>query len=200
MQFSIYTVTVTLCLIMDPLGNVPLFQVLLKEYPKEKQRRIIIRETLIAFFVLLLFLLAGRVIMRSLGLELPALSVGGGIVLFMIAVKMLFPTQQNERNDSLDSEPFVVPMAIPLTAGPSSLAMIMLYASRYPDQQLGLILALFISTMVFFVIVMSGNILMRYLGERGLVAMERLMGMVLVTLAVQMFLHGIHDFIKMQGS
>jgi multiple antibiotic resistance protein len=197
MKFSIYAATVTLVLVMDPLGNVPVFLSILKRYSPRQQRWIIMRETAIAFLVLLLFLFSGDFIMRSLHLELPALSIAGGLVLFLIAVKMLFPSRELEYDDIPESEPFIVPLAIPLTAGPSALAVVMLYASRFSEHTWSLLGALSIATLVFLVLVLSGSWLTRLLGKRGLVALERLMGMILITLSVQMLLHGVLNFMQM---
>jgi multiple antibiotic resistance protein len=196
MQFSIYSTAITLTLVMDPLGNIPLFLSILKNYSAARQRKIILRETLIAFVVLVVFLFCGRFIMTSLNLEIPALSIAGGVVLFLIAVKMLFPGSEKEHTEAEAVEPFIVPLAIPLTAGPSALAVIMLYASRFPERVWSLLSSVVIATVIFLVIVMSGSFLNRVLGKRGLVALERLMGMILITLAVQMFLHGVLSFMQ----
>jgi multiple antibiotic resistance protein len=146
--------------------------------------------------LLVLFLFCGHFIMHGLNLELPALSIAGGLVLFIIALKMLFPSDEHKVEEKTDEEPFIVPLAIPLTAGPSALATVMLFSSRYPTHMMSLLLALVIVTVVFLGLVLSGSVLMRILGKSGLVAMERLMGLILITIAVQMFLHGVVQFLQ----
>ncbi len=199
MVFSTYSVSVTLLLVMDPLGNIPVFISTLKNYPPAKQRWIILRETMIAFVFLALFLFCGHAIMRSLNLELPALSIAGGLVLFLIAIKMLFPVNEPESQTDDCEEPFIVPLAIPLTAGPSALATVMLFSSRYPDHMMSLLLALAIVSVIFLCCVLSGGVLMRIFGRSGLIAMERLMGLILITISVQMFLHGLVQFLNANG-
>ena len=181
---TLYTAAVTLILVMDPLGNVPVFLAVLRRYEARMQTKIIIRETLIALLVLLMFLFFGQYIMHGLQLTASALSIAGGVILFLIAIRMIFPNQTIEIQD--DDEPFIVPLAIPLTAGPSALAMVLLFAAKQPEMIWTWALSILIASIVFLVIVLCGNYLMRLLGKRGLIAIERLMGMILTTVAVQM--------------
>lgn len=192
---TLYTATITLILVMDPLGNIPIFLSILKNFDLKTQRRILIRETLIACLVLLLFLFCGKYIMRGLGITTSALSIAGAIVLFLIAARMIFPAETKESSGHETNEPYIVPLAIPLTAGPSAIAIVMLFVSRAPEQLALLFSAVIIASVVFLLIVLLSHYLMRLLGGRGLIAVERLMGMILTTIAVQMFLSGLYSYV-----
>jgi len=186
---------ITLLLIMDPLGNIPPFISALKKVDAERRRKVLLREILIAYGVLLTFLFAGKYILRLLSLQQETISIAGGIVLFLIALRMVFPREE-EGPDTLRGEPLIVPLAIPLIAGPSTLAMLLLLQQTSPNNTLQLFLALTLAWSVTAVILLSSTILFRLLKERGLIAIERLMGMVLVMLAVQMFINGVARFVK----
>lgn len=193
---TLYTTTLTLILIMDPLGNIPVFLAILKNYDFKSQRRIMVREALIASLVLLMFLFLGKYVMQGLGLTTSALSVAGAIVLFLISLRMIFPSEQKESSEVEREEPFIVPLAIPLIAGPTSMAMLMMWAARAPDQQMMLLSAVLIASTVFLISMLAAHSLMRILGKRVLIAIERLMGMILITIAVQMFLSGLVSYLR----
>lgn len=193
---TIYSVAITLILVMDPLGNIPVFLSVLRRYEPKQQRRIITREVGIAFIILAIFLFFGRYIMHWLHLSTEALSIAGGIILFLIAIRMIFPAEPREGSEQEEEEPFIVPLAVPLTAGPSALAMVLLFATRDPGHVLSLFAAVVLASVVFLAIMLCAPFFMRVLGRRGLIAVERLMGMILTTVAVQMFLTGVMHFIK----
>jgi len=180
---------------MDPLGNIPLFLSALKGVEPERRRRILVREILIAYIVLLAFLFAGKYLLRLPSLQEETISIAGGIVLFLIALRMVFP-RPDAAADTLEGEPFIVPLAIPLVAGPSTLASLLLLQQSSPNSTLQLFLALTMAWIVTAAILLSSTILYRLLKERGLIAVERLMGMLLVMLAVQMFINGLAKFMK----
>ena len=186
-------VVVTLFLIMDPLGNVPIFLSVLKDVSPERRRQILIREVLIAYVVLLAFLFLGRYILQILHLDQETISIAGGIVLFLIALRMIFPSHGGFAADTPEGEPFIVPLAIPLIAGPSTLAMLMLMQRSEPGATWELWIALTIAWGLTAVILLAAPFFYRVLHQRGLIAMERLMGMVLVMISVQMLLNGIKD-------
>jgi len=185
---------ITLLLIMDPLGNIPPFMSALKKVEAERRRKVLVREILIAYVVLLTFLFAGKYILRLLSLQEETISIAGGIVLFLIALRMVFPREEPEQRDRLRGEPFIVPLAIPFIAGPSTLASLLLLQQSSPHSTLQLFLALTLAWIATAVILLSSTILYRVLKERGLIAIERLMGMLLVMLAVQMFINGVAKF------
>jgi multiple antibiotic resistance protein len=186
---------ITLLLIMDPLGNIPPFLSALKTVDPDRRRKVLLREILIAYLVLLAFLFAGKYILRLLSLQEETVSIAGGIVLFLIALRMIFP-RQDATPDALEGEPFIVPLAIPFIAGPSTLASLLLLQQSTPNSTLQLLLSLTLAWTATAIILLSSTILYRLLKERGLIALERLMGMLLVMLAVQMFINGLAKFMK----
>lgn len=191
---KIFFNAITLLLIMDPLGNIPPFLSALKNVEPDRRRKILVREILIAYVVLLAFLFFGKYLLRLLSLQEETISIAGGIVLFLIALRMVFPTADATR-DTLEGEPFIVPLAIPFIAGPSTLASLLLLQST-PNSAVQLLLALTLAWIATAVILLSSTFLYRLLKERGLIALERLMGMLLVMLAVQMFINGVSKFLK----
>jgi multiple antibiotic resistance protein len=181
---------------MDPVGNIPLFLSVLKDVAPERRRIVLIREICIAYVVLLLFLFIGAYVLRLLHLQQETISIAGGIVLFLIALRMIFPPEGGILGETLEGEPFVVPLAIPLIAGPSTLAALLLLQQASPGRARELLLAVTIAWALSAVILLSSTALYRVLRQRGLIAMERLMGMLLVMLAVQMFMNGVAEFLK----
>jgi multiple antibiotic resistance protein len=193
---DLLSAVVTLFLVMDPLGNVPLFLSVLKTVSPERRRFVLLREIGFAYLVLVAFLLVGDHLLRFLGLEQPAVSIAGGIVLFLIALRMIFPGEGGLTGPPLEGEPFVVPLAIPLVAGPSTLATLLLLQSAGPSSTGPLLLALTLAWALSGAILLFSTSLYRVLRERGLIAMERLMGMLLVMVAVQMLLNGLKVFVQ----
>jgi MarC family membrane protein len=193
---TFYTAAITLFLVMDPLGNIPIFVTLLEHMEPRRRRRIIIREMLIALGILTVFLFLGKYILEGLHVSEPALSIGGGIVLFLIAIRMIFPaTKTPTDSPDTDQEPLLVPLAVPLVAGPSAMAMVILFATQHPDRMMSWFLALLIAWFASAVILLSADIIRRYLGKRVITAVERLMGMILITVAVEMLLGGIQTYL-----
>ena len=182
---------VTMFLVMDPLGNVPLFLSVLRTLDPARRSTVLVREVITAYAVLIAFLLAGRYLMRFLGLEQSAIGIAGGIVLFLIALRMIFPSDSGMRSPSVEGEPFIVPLAIPLLAGPSALSAILVLARTAPERTLGWLGALTLAWAASAAILLASNLFYRVLRRRGLIALARLMGMILVMLAVQMFLDGL---------
>lgn len=189
------SVAVMLFLIMDPLGNLPLFLAILRTLPAERRRNVLLRELCIALGVMLLFLFAGKQILNVLDLQQEAVSIAGGIILFLIALRMIFPGEGSLTGLPEGEEPLIVPMAVPLIAGPSILATLLLLAHQYPQQLGKLTLALLGAWSINCVILMFYARLHRLLGEKVLTALERLMGMLLVMIAVQMLLDGVKNYL-----
>jgi len=133
--------------------------------------------------------------MHGLHISTAALSVAGGIILFIISIRMIFPNEAPSSREEEYDEPLIVPLAIPFTAGPSALATLVLFASRYPDHTAILFTGVVIACIIFTIIMLFSRYLMNLLGKRVLIAFERLMGMILTTIAVQMFLSGILSYI-----
>lgn len=198
MSMSLFSLTVIFLILMDPLGNVPVFLALLKNTPRERLVKIIVRECVIAFVILVIFLFFGQYIMRELQVTPPALGIAGGVILFLVALKMIFPPEHlADAPDKPVIEPFIVPLAIPMVAGPSTMAMVLLFSTQHHDHIWtcfwGLTLASAITTLTLAFSVK----LQRVLGERGLIAMERLMGMILTVVAVQMLLNGFATYLHL---
>ncbi len=196
---TLYTATMTLLLVMDPLGNIPIFITILSSVEESKRSWVIFRESTIAFVVLVLFLFVGHGVMRGLNITAPALEIAGGMILFLIAIKMIFPGVLDDKSGPEMGEPFVVPMAIPLLAGPSAMATVLLLATQQPHKMTIWFLAIAISSAASTIILLFSPHLRRLFGPKGLIALERLMGMVLTTIAVQMFLGGITLYLKAQS-
>ena len=188
---SIGSAALLLFLVMDPMGNVPFFIAALKNVDPARQRRVVIRELLIALAVMVLFLFAGRYGLKLLQISEPALTVAGGVLLFLIALRMVFPSNEKSMKEDVAGEPFIVPLAIPYVAGPSLLATESFLMGREPDRWPEWLLALVLAWAASAVIIYFASGMRRLLGERGLIAIERLMGMVLITVAIQMLMTGI---------
>ncbi len=189
---------ILLFLIMDPLGNIPLFLSILRNVRPERRRLVLVRELLIALVVLFGFLFGGRYLLLLLQLKQESVSIAGGIVLFIIGVRMIFPPGRGIFGDA-EGEPFIVPLAIPAVAGPSTMAAVMLLANSEPGRTVEWSLALFAAWFATAAILMSSTYLYRYLGASVLTAVERLMGMLLVALSVQMFLDGVVAYVHLAG-
>ena len=187
---SFYTAVITLILIMDPLGNIPIFISALKHIPLQKRRWIVIRESLIALGILTAFLFFGQYIIEWMSLSDASLSIAGGIILFIIAIKMIFPDANGGLAGSVGDDPFIVPLAMPFIAGPSAMAWVMLMATR-KNADLHTFGALLIAWLVSTTVLYFCHSFSKYLGNKGLSALERLMGMILTTISVQMFLDGL---------
>ncbi len=188
---------VTLFLIMDPIGNVPVFLAYLRNVEERRRTYVVARESLIALVILMFFLFFGASLARTLRIEPPALHISGGVLLFLISLGMIFPELTHIAStpeQPQQAEPFIVPLATPLLAGPSSMATIMLFISKEPQRLWHWLTALIIAWVITALILMASPRLSRVLGQRGLVACERLMGMILTVVAVQMFLDGIKMF------
>lgn len=188
---------ILLFLILDPLGNVPLFLGLLRGIPPQRQRVILARELLIALGVLFLFLFAGKAILGAMHLRQESVAIAGGIVLFLIGLRMIFPGPHGVGGPHGGGEPFIVPMAIPLIAGPSGMAAVILMASNEPERIGDWSLALFVAWSASAVILFCATYLYKLLGQQVLTAVERLMGMLLVALSVQMFLDGVRAYLSL---
>ena len=197
MDHSLTTLSagILLFLIMDPLGNIPLFLSLLKNVAPERRRHVLVRELVIALVALFAFLLGGGFVLKALQLRPESISIAGGIILFLIGVKMIFPPREGIFGGAPNTEPFIVPMAIPGVAGPSAMAALMLMTNSQPGRTADWSIALFCAWLATALILFSSTYLFRWLGVSVLTAIERLMGMLLVALSVQMFLDGVAAYL-----
>ena len=195
MEQSFVSATILLLLVADPLGNIPIFVAALRGVPPRRRAAVILRECLIAFAILLLFMFVGHRFMDALGLSDVSLQIGGGVILFLIALRMVFPVPEGIFGSSPGGEPFIVPLAIPALAGPSALATVLLLVSRDPGRIFEWIAALAIALSTSAVVLVFAEKLQKRLGERAVIAFERLMGLVLTAIAVEMILKGIRAFV-----
>ncbi len=191
---DLFSVAVTLFLIMDPFGNIPIFLSVLESVPPERRRRVLVRELLLALVVIVVFVFGGKYVMSILGLRQESVSIAGAIILFLIALRMVFPSKDTRTQTDPESEPLLVPLAVPLIAGPSVLAFLLLFASAPGGAHLELLAAAGMAWVGTFLVLFFSTYLARFLTRRGLIAVERLMGMVLVALAVQLLLDGISRY------
>ncbi|MDQ3617480.1 MAG: YhgN family NAAT transporter [Pseudomonadota bacterium] len=193
---DIASAALLLFLILDPLGNIPVFLSLLRSLPPHRQRIVLARELLIALGVLMAFLWGGKYALEVMNLRQESVSIAGGIVLFLIGLRMIFPPPEGLMGEIPDGEPFIVPMAIPLVAGPSGMAAVMLMGSNDPLRLGDWSIALLIAWAATAAILFSATLLYKLLGLRALTAIERLMGMLLVAISVQMLLDGLGTYLR----
>ncbi len=191
---SIAPAAVTLFFIMDPLGNMPIANAILEGYDSRERAKILGREMLFALMILMLFLFAGNAIMDFMALSKSSLSLAGGVLLFIIALRMIFPPETDD-NEAPVEDPFIVPLAMPMVAGPSTIAILLLLSRTQPEHLAEWGLALLLAWAGTAAIMTASPFLLRYLGDRGARAMGRLMGMILVLLATQMLLNGVAEFV-----
>ena len=192
---TIASAALLLFLILDPLGNIPVFLSILRRLPPRRQRVVIARELLIALGVLMVFLWGGQYVLEVMHLRQESVAIAGGIVLFLIGLRMIFPPPEGLMGELPEGEPFIVPLAIPMVAGPSGMAAVMLMGSQDPGRMGDWSLALMIAWGATAAILFSATYLYRWLGTRVLIAIERLMGMLLVALSVQMLLDGVGTYL-----
>lgn len=200
MTQEFFQALILLILVTDPFGNIPIFVSVLSKVAPERRWRVVVRECAIAFILLLLFMFFGKHFLAALQLSEVALRIGGGVILFLIALRMVFPQEGGVFGDvEGDNEPFIVPLAIPALAGPSSLATVLLFSS---DSRLDVVIhvaALVAVAIVWLVVLLSAERMQRALGVRTMTAVERLMGLILTAMAVEMLLAGIREYLKTLG-
>lgn len=194
-HYTFLSATILLVLITDPIGNIPIFANALRHVAPERRVRVILREISIAFVLLLTFMFVGESFLRVMNLSELALQIGGGVILFLIALRMVFPPPAGATDDEPTAEPLIVPLAVPAIAGPSALATVLLLVSQQPGQRTEWIAALCVTMAISAAVLVSAERVLRVIGTRLVVAVERLMGLVLVSVAVEMLLRGIKTFV-----
>ncbi len=195
MDVSFASAVVILVLVADPLGNIPVFVALLQNVAPGRRVRVIVRECAIAFAVLVVFMLFGGDILTLLGLSDRSLNIAGGVILFLIALRMVFRDDENIFGGLPAGEPFIVPLAIPSIAGPAAIATVILMVSRAPQRMLEWSIAIAVAMSVSLLVLLFAERIARLVGARGLYAFERLMGLILAAVAVEMLLRGIEAFV-----
>lgn len=196
---SLLSAAVLLFFVMDPLGNVPLFLSALRHVDPARYRIVILRELAIALGIMVVFLFVGRYLLDLLHVSGAALTAGGGIILLLIALRMIFPASDHSLREEVREEPFVVPLAVPYIAGPSLLATELLFMSGEPERWPVWLGAVVLAWLASAVILYFASNLRKLLGDRGLTAVERLMGMLLVIVAVEMLMRGIREYLRAAG-
>lgn len=196
MGYTFVSATILLLLITDPLGNIPIFANALRGVPVQRRPRVILREVLIAFGLLLTFMFVGDAFLRLMNLSDLSLQIAGGVVLFLIALRMIFPSPLSADAEQPAGEPLIVPLAIPALAGPSALATVMLLVSQAPERRLEWVAALTVTMAVCAVVLVLAERIQRVVGDRVVMAFERLMGLILVAISVEMLIRGIKVLIR----
>lgn len=192
---SLLNLALAYFIIINPIGNLPAIIALIKDFDFQQQKRIMLREGFFTLIVALLFQFIGEYFLGLLHIEQPALSLTGGTLLFFCALGMIFPQKTMTGTPRITQEPFIVPIATPLLAGPGSLAFIMISAAHEPVF-LKVTAAIVLAGLGVIIVLMSGPYLQRLLGKRGLVVLEQIMGMILLLMAVGMFMQGLETFVR----
>jgi MarC family membrane protein len=196
MTQSFFQTFILLLLVTDPFGNVPLFVTALKPVPVERRSRVVLRECAIAFLLLLVFMFFGRHFLTALQLTEVSLRIGGSVILLLIAIRMVFPHPDGVLGYNEHGEPFIVPLAIPALAGPSALATVLLFSSSSTEEVMVHVAALAAVAVVWLAVFLSAERLQKALGPQVMTAFERLMGLILTAMSVEMLLGGIREFVK----
>jgi len=196
MDTSFASAVVILLLVMDPIGNIPLFVSLLRNVEPRRRVRVIVRECLIAFTVLIVFAFFGKSILDLFGISDPSLTIAGGVILFLIALRMIFRGPEGVFGDVADGEPFIVPLATPAIAGPAAIATIVLLVSSSPQRLPEWVAAVSVAMLATLTLLIVAGRIGKLVGERGLLAFERLMGLILTAIAVEMLLRGVSAFVR----
>ncbi len=192
MEHTFASATILLLLITDPLGNIPVFVNSLRAVPPERRSRVILREVLIAFGLLLSFMFVGQSFLKAMSLSDVSLQIGGAVVLFLIALRMVFPPPPPPQDSLVPlAEPLIVPLAIPALAGPSAMATVLLLVSQAPERRMEWVAALTVTMAVCAVVLLLAERLQRVVGLRVVSAFERLMGLILVSISVEMLIRGL---------
>lgn len=193
MEYSFWSATILLFLIADPFGNIPIFTAALRNVPKERHTYIIVREVLIATMLLVMFLFGGQRFLQVMQLSELSLQFAGAVVLFLIALRMIFPVDTPIHEQSM-AEPFLVPLAVPSLAGPSAMATVLLFSSRAPDKWMDWMGAIFVTMIGSGIILWTANRLSSRIHASAIIAMERLMGLILVAVSIEMLLRAFKVF------
>ncbi len=196
MDISFVSATILLLLVVDPFGNIPVFIAALANTKSSRRLGIVLRECAIAYVVLLAFMFFGVWFMRLLRLTDASLGIAGGVILFLIAIRMIFRHPEGIFGDSVGGEPFIVPLATPSIAGPSALATVLLLVSKEPTRIIEWIVALTMAIGISAAVLVLGERISKLVGDRGILAFQRLMGLILTAIAIQMLLHGIETFVR----
>lgn len=198
MSESFFQSFILLLLVTDPFGNVPLFVSTLRQVAPARRNHVVVRECVIAFSLLLSFMFIGRHFLEALHLTEISLRIGGGVILFLIALRMVFPQPEGIFGQSTlgAAEPLIVPLAIPALAGPSALVTVLLFSSQAKMAIWLYVAVLSLVALVWLLVLLSAERLQRVLGDAVMTAFERLMGLILTAIAIEMLLGGLRTYIS----
>ena len=196
MAYEFLSALILLALVIDPFGNVPLVNAMLTDVQESRRRLVIVRECAIAYAILAAFMAGGAKFLELMHLSQSSLSIAGGVILFMIASRMVFAAPEGVFGPQQGGEPLIVPLAVPLIAGPSALATVMLMATREPAKIVMWAGALTAAMALTAAVLLAGARLQRWMGKPAMQAVERLMGLILTAIAVEMLLGGVREFVQ----
>lgn len=194
MDTSFTNIATSLFFVLNSIGQIPIFLALLRKFDQKTQLKIIFRELLISLAILVAFTFFGDWILKVLGISRPILSIAGGILLFLISLSMIFP-KHTESEQQLTQEPIIIPLAIPLIAGPGSISIVMMYAHA-TNNPLFVSAAVFAAWIPSLIILLLGSYVKKILGEKGLTAIERLGGMLICLISISLFTHGMLELVN----
>jgi MarC family membrane protein len=196
MDHTFLSALVLLLLVLDPFGSLPIFISVMRGVDPARRTTVAVREVVIAFGVLLAFMFAGQGFLTLMHLSERSLEVAGGVILLIIAIRMIFGNSSGEAYaaDGELREPFIFPLAVPLLAGPSAMATVLLLASRQPDRVLHWVGALTVAMLVSGVVLLAADRIRQLIGASMVAAIEKLMGLVLTAIAVEMILAGLKRY------
>jgi len=194
MDHTFVSAFILLLLVLDPLGSLPIFIPIMRSVPSERRRWVAVREVGIAFCVLFVFMFLGDSFLRVMHLSERSLEVAGGVILLMVAIRMIFSHEGGVYGAPEGKEPLIFPLAVPLLAGPSAMATVLLLASRQPERLMHWVAALTCAMAVSGAVLMLCDRIRRLLGDSVVSALEKLMGLVLTAVAVEMLLAGLKRY------
>ena len=195
MDHSFLSALILLLLVLDPLGSLPIFIPIMRDVPKERRARVAFREVSLAFLVLMAFMFGGESFLRVMHLSERSLEVAGGVILLMVAIRMIFSAQgESVYGVASGKEPFIFPLAVPLLAGPSAMATVLLLASRQPERIGEWVAALAVAMCISGALLLGAERIRRLVGDQVVSALEKLMGLVLTAIAVEMILAGLKRY------
>lgn len=190
---DISSIIITIFVTFNAIGNIPVFIGMLRAFSLPHQRRIILREMIIALGLMLLFSYFGKQVLQGLNLDLFTLRIAGGMILFMIALNMLFPRKSDDA--VFQQEPFIVPLATPIMTGPGSISTIMIFADQVQNDWVMLV-CIITAWLPSLVLLLLSAFIKNLFGEPVLHALEKIAGMILTFIAIQMFTNGIGDYAR----
>ena len=195
MDHTFLSALVLLLLVLDPFGSLPIFISIMRNVAPERRTRVALRESALAFAVLLAFMGAGQAFLSLMRLSERSLEVAGGVILLIIAMRMIFASgAEVYAGDGKSREPLIFPLAVPLLAGPSAMATVLLLASRQPERLFDWIAALTVAMAVSALVLLGADRIRKWIGSSMVSAIEKLMGLVLTAIAVEMILAGLKRY------